>query len=80
MDDIITIFLLILLVMHAYVARMKEEEIEIVETMIKSGARPHQFLSTIKSENHKNQSNIRNIYNAKMKPKLRNTEGRSVLQ
>ena len=64
---------------HPHVARLKDNEVKTVETMTNSGVRPRNILTAIRIDNPENKSTIRNIYNAKVKIKQRNTEGRSIM-
>lgn len=65
---------------HPFVARLKDEEFKTVETMTISGVRPRNILSAIRIDNPENKSTIRTVYNAKVKIKQHNTEGRTVMQ
>ncbi|MCL7025726.1 hypothetical protein MKW94_019008 [Papaver nudicaule] len=68
------------LVGHSYVARLKEEEKQILVDLTKSGARPRQVLSTLKERSKENMSTMRTIYNARATLKLMEIEGKSAMQ
>ncbi|KAI3834623.1 hypothetical protein MKW92_034629, partial [Papaver armeniacum] len=65
---------------HAYVARLKEEEIKKVDSFTVAGARPRNILTSLKQDNKDNYCTIRTVYNAKAKLKEISNEGRSVMQ
>ncbi|KAI3979600.1 hypothetical protein MKX01_013695, partial [Papaver californicum] len=54
---------------HAYVARLKEEEFNKVDSMIVAGAKPRNILTSIKQDNKDNYCTIKTVYNAKAKLK-----------
>ncbi|XP_026429995.1 uncharacterized protein LOC113326489 [Papaver somniferum] len=65
---------------HAYVARLKDEEFNKVESFIVAGAKPWNISTSIKQDNKDNCCTIRNVYNARAKLKEIWNEGRSVMQ
>ncbi|OVA14298.1 hypothetical protein BVC80_9021g23 [Macleaya cordata] len=65
---------------HAYVARLKEDEEQLVVQLTASGARPREVLTALKERNKDNHSTIRTIYNARARLRLHETEGRPIMQ
>ena len=68
------------LVGHSFAGRLKEDEKKIVKDLSLCGVKPKQILATLKQRDPDNLATMKTIYNVKAYLRLRDLEGRSIVQ